>query len=325
MQKKFDGEVFVNFFMLPLHRMILETVVYYDVFDYPLTEFEVWKLLLSSDGEGEKMKSVSLREVMEMLEGSFLRKRLGRARGFVFLYGRDHLVALRIRRQKYADREIRAARWVARVLSFLPFVRMAGITGSLAMKNAERGSDWDFFIVLRAGHIWMGRAVATAALHLLGLRRYGRNVSHRACLNFWVTDHSLEIPLRDIFSSNEYLFLIPLFDDGVFAEFQDENRWMRRFRPHFEPSRLPHFFRVSDTRFSFGMRRFLERIFSNKRLEDFLRNIQKKKIDSNPKTNLPGAIIEATDDRLIFLPHPRGPQVYESFLRRMSDVETAVM
>ena len=30
--------------------MILETVVYYDVFDYPLTEFEVWKLLLMSDG-----------------------------------------------------------------------------------------------------------------------------------------------------------------------------------------------------------------------------------------------------------------------------------
>lgn len=311
--------------MLPLHRMILETVAYYDVFDYPLTEFEVWKLLLASDGGGESMKPVSLREVREMLGGSFLGKRLGRARGFVFLYGRDHLVALRMRRQKYADREIRAARRVARVFSFLPFVRMAGITGSLAMKNAERGSDWDFFVVLRAGHIWTGRMIATIVLHLLGLRRHGRYVSRRACLNFWVTDRSLEIPLQDIFSSGEYAFLIPLFDDGVFVEFQEANRWMRRFRPFLEPSRLPHLFRIPDTGFSSGMRRFLERIVSSERLEYFVRDIQKKKIESNPKTTLPGAIIEANDDRLVFLPHPRGPQVYELFLRRMSDVETAAM
>lgn len=305
--------------------MILETVAYYDVFDYPLTEFEVWKLLLASDGGGESMKPVSLREVREMLGGSFLGKRLGRSRGFVFLYGRDRLVALRIRRQKYADREIRAARRVARVLSHLPFVRMAGITGSLAMKNAERGSDWDFFIVLRAGRIWTGRMIVTGVLHLLKLRRHGRHISRRACLNFWVTDRSLEIPLQDIFSSGEYAFLIPLFDDGVFEKFQEANCWMRRFRPFLEPSRLPHLFRIPDTGFSSGMRRFFECILSNEWLERFLRNLQKKKIESNPKTCFSGAIIEATDDRLVFLPHPRGPQVYELFLRRMSDVETAAM
>jgi predicted nucleotidyltransferase len=311
--------------MLPLHRMILETVAYADVFDYPLTEFEVWKFLLSSDGEGERMKSVSFREVQEILQGSFLSKRLGRFRGFVFLHGREDLVALRMRRQKIADRNIKGAQRIASILRFFPFVRMVGLTGSLAMKNADRGSDWDFFIVLRSGYIWTGRAVVTGLLHLFGLRRHGGKVARRACLNFWVTTESLEIRLKDMFSSNEYFFLIPLFGEKTFAKFQSANAWIRRFRPNFFPARLPHLTSLPDTFFARLSRNVFEVLLVGLRVENVLRALQKKKIDSNPKTLSPEGIIEATDERLVFLPHPRGPKTFESFLARISDVETAAL
>ncbi len=311
--------------MLPLHRMILETVAYYDVFDYPLTEFEVWRLLLASDGGGENIKPVSLRDVTETLEGSFLGKRLGRARGFVFLRGREKLVALRMNRQREADRKLKGARRVAGILRFLPFVRMAGLTGSLAMKNAERGSDWDFFIVLRAGHIWSGRAIVTGFLQLFGLRRHGKRVARRACLNFWVTTRSLVISLKDIFSSNEYFFLIPFFGEKTFSKFQRSNEWMRRFRPNFSIARLPHLLSISDTFLTRFFRDVFEIFFTGLRVENFLRTLQWKKIASNPKTKSSEGIIEATDERLIFLPHPRGPETYELFLRRISDVETSAM
>ncbi|QQS21341.1 MAG: hypothetical protein IPL87_02390 [Candidatus Moraniibacteriota bacterium] len=106
--------------MIPLHRMILETVVYYDVFDYPLTEFEVWQLLIASDGDGEMSAAPSLREVGETLDGSFLSKRLSRSHGFVFVRGRERLVFDRIQKGKRADRDIRRAKRVARVFSALP-------------------------------------------------------------------------------------------------------------------------------------------------------------------------------------------------------------
>lgn len=311
--------------MLPLHRMILETVAYYDVFDYPLTEFEVWQLLLATDGEGERVGRIPFRDVLETLDGSFLRKRLGRFRGFVFLCGREGLVPIRIGRQKRADAQILRARRIAALFRFFPFVRMAGLTGSLAMKNIGRGSDWDFFVVLESGHIWTGRAIATGILHLLGLRRHGKKVSGRACLNFWVTTSSLEIRLKDIFSTNEYLFLIPLFDEGVFVKFQEANAWIRRFRPNFEYARLSHRYRVADTPVSIYVRGFLEKIVSSPRVEKFLRSIQQKKIIANPKTKTADGIIEANDDRLVFLPSPRGPKIFEAFRRRVSDVETSAM
>lgn len=311
--------------MLPLHRMILETVAYADVFDYPLTEFEVWKFLLSSDGEGEKMKSVSFREIREALEGNFVRRRLGRSRGFVFLRGRENLISLRMKRQKIADRNIKGVRRIASILRFFPFVRMVGLTGSLAMKNADRGSDWDFFIVLRSGYIWTGRAAVTALLHLLRLRRHGDKVARRACLNFWVTTHSLEIRLKDIFSSQEYFLLIPLFGERVFAKFQRSNGWMRRFRPNFSVSRIPHESLLFDTVLARWFRSASEVLLAGLRVERLLGVLQRRKIASNPKTQSSEGIIEATDDRLIFLPHPRGPRVFERFRRCISDIETAAL
>ena len=311
--------------MLSLHRMILETVAYYDAFDYPLTEFEVWKLLLMSDGEGMSAPDISFRMVEETLEGSYLRKRLGRARGFVFLRGRDRLIALRLERQRIADRNIRGARRIASILRFFPFVRMVGLTGSLSMKNADRGSDWDFFIVLRSGYIWTGRATVTALLHLFGLRRHGNHIAHRACLNFWVTTRSLEIRLKDLFSSSEYFFIIPLFGEAVFRTFQQSNVWIRWFRPHFRVTRLPHVALLPDTSLARFSRMVGEILLAGLGLESVLRRVQKRKIAANPKTNTSEGIIEATDEALVFLPHPRGPKIFESFRHRMSDIETAAL
>ncbi len=311
--------------MLSLHRAILETVAYYDVFDYPLTEFEVWKLLLVSDGEGASAPDISFRMVEETLDGSYLRKRLGRMRGFVFLRGRDRLVALRMERQRIADRNIRSVRRVAGIMRFFPFVRMVGLTGSLSMKNADRGSDWDFFIVLRSGYIWTGRATVTVLLHLFGLRRHGDHIARRACLNFWVTTRSLEIRLKDIFSSSEYFFIIPLFGEAVFQRFQRSNEWIRRFRPHFSVTEISHGALLVDTPLARFSREIGEILLVGLGLEPVLRRLQKRKIAANPKTSASEGIIEATDEALVFLPHPRGPKVFESFRRRMSDIETAAL
>jgi hypothetical protein len=52
--------------------------------------------------------------------------------------------------------------------------------------------------------------------------------------------------------------------------------------------------------------------------EGFLSHWQKKKIARNPKSRTPGAFIIATDDALIFLPHPKGPVVFDRFKERLA-------
>ena len=311
--------------MFSLQRAILETVAYADALNRPLTPFEIWRNLLDSDGLS-CINRVSLVEILEALESSFLRKRLSFANGFVFLRGREvNLLSRRTYREKFSDRQIMRAQKVARILRYIPFVRMVAITGSLSAKSSDRESDWDFFMILAAGQIWTGRALVAGILHILGLRRHGQHVANRACLNYWITDDALEISEHDLFGSGEYSSLIPLFGDSTFRKFEEENMaWISSFRPLFAPSQARHLLSVSDTRLSRAIRTLLERICSARFLEDKFRSIQHAKILSNPKTRWSGSRIEATDKALVFLPRPAAPRVFDAFRRSLAEVEANV-
>jgi predicted nucleotidyltransferase len=310
--------------MNTLPKDILATVAYYDVFDYPLTGFEVWKYLLRADTDGSEADPVALADVLKALEGEGVRRHLENFQGLYFLRGRKKLVRRRLSAGKAAVSKLRRVRRLAFWLRFVPYVRMVALTGSLAMKNSGPESDWDMLIVLRPGHIWTGRTLVTGFLHLIGKRRHGSKTRDRACLNYWITSDSLEIVTKDLFSSNEYFFLVPLFGGTEFRRFQLKNRWIRRFRPQYGVSELSHCLETDDSLPARVVRDIGEILFSDRLVERGLAAWQKRKIAANPKTRLPGSLVEATDRALIFLPQPQGPAVFEAFKRRMSESESSV-
>jgi hypothetical protein len=199
---------------------------------------------------------------------------------------------------------------------------MVALTGSLAMKNSNPSGDWDLLVVLRSGHIWTGRALLTTVLHVFGKRRHAQDVANRVCLNYWITTQSLEIITKDLFSSNEYFFITPLFGITEFRKFQEKNRWIRRFRPQYEVIQSEHLLCLKDSRAAKLFRDIGEILLSDLALERMLAVMQKKKINANPKTHLAGSFIEATDKALIFLPKPQGPKVFEQFKMRLSEIES---
>lgn len=302
---------------MSLSGNILTTVAYYDALDQPLSSFEIWKHLTVADGDGAD--PVSLGEVAAALDGKDLRRKLSLRDGFFTLPGREDLVARRIRLEKVAVAKLFRVRRLASVLRFVPFVRMIGITGSLAMKRGTADSDWDFFVVLRAGHIWAGRTVLTALLHAIGKRRHGRYEKDRACLNYFVTDDHLVIPTEDLYSANEYRFLIPILGRETFAGFEARNRWIARFKPNFLATEVLPSWYVSDTARAAAVRSFLERHLGSGAIESWLGRWQRRKILRNPKTRVAGGHIEASDRALIFLPRPHGPKVYEKFRTRLGE------
>jgi hypothetical protein len=198
---------------------------------------------------------------------------------------------------------------------------MVALTGSLAMKNSDEDGDWDLLIVLRAGHIWTGRALLSMLLHLFGRRRHGTDVPDRACLNYWVTTDSLEIMTKDLFSSNEYFFIMPLFGFETFRRFQDSNGWIRRFRPQYAPVEVCPVGCARDSRPAKFVRDAGEILLSDRALERRCAAWQRKKIAANPLTHAPGSLIVATDAALVFLPEPQGPKVFEFFRKRLGDIE----
>ncbi len=305
---------------MSLSKDILATLSYYDALDTPLSAFEIWQRLIPADPDGQSSEAVPIGEIVRALDMPDLSARIRSRDGFFFLPGRDALIPDRIHSSKVAVSKLKRIRRLARALRLVPFVRMVGVTGSLAMRRGYPGSDWDFFVVLRAGRIWTGRTVLTASLQLIGKRRHGKYRRDRACLNYFITDDRLEIPTHDLFSANEYTRIIPLFGRETFRRFELQNRWIAGMKPNFRPTELVSVWSVRDARRLREFRDIVERTIDAEWLERWLAGWQKRKIMRNPETKRPGGWIEVTDQALVFLPNPHGPRVYERFRKRFGEL-----
>ncbi len=328
-----------------ISKNILNTVCYYDALDYPLTLFEIWKYLTQTgsdsnenedrginkirrekdsgvDNGDEDNSNYSLQNILKELKtNNNLNAFIKNKRGFYFLKGREGLVDERIKKDKWSVAKIKRLRRLVSLLRVVPFMRMVLVTGRLAMKNAQPKSDWDVLVVLQTGRIWIGRTVITAMSHLLGKRRYGNKTRNRICLNYFITTNSLEIRNKDLFSANEYLFGIPIFDAGdYFKKFQLKNSWIKRYKPNYYLTENKYRKAIGDNYFTKTIRGIFEKIIDFDWLEKYLKKIESEKIKNNPNTGKIGSLIEADDQALIFLPEPQGPKVFEKFKNNVDKI-----
>lgn len=297
-------------------KRIVSTISYYNELDFPLTAFEIWKHLTVLD-EQSVMPNLSLEGILDCLENKELGKYIEEFKGFYFLKGEKELVERRLKRNKIASLKLKRLKMIISLLRLVPFVRMIAVTGRLAMKNSGRNSDWDIFVIIKKGRIWTGRTLVTILTHLIRKRRHGKKIKDRICLNYFITDESLKIDIEgrpfevNLFSANEYSFMIPLFGFKKFRKFEIRNSWIRNLKPNFELTEVKNMRMISDSHFSKFIRKFGEKLLSFDLIEDSLRKLEKEKIARNPKTHIFGSIIEATDESLVFLPKPQGKEIWE--------------
>lgn len=306
-----------------LAKNLLATIAYYDCLDYPLTVFELWKYMIRTDyyaAEKQRAENFSVADVVREMKNNTLGSYVEQLNGFYFLKGRSALVEKRIAGGKISAQKMKQLRGIVKILRFVPFVRMVGVTGRLAMKNAGAKSDWDVLVVCKEGKIWTGRTLVTLAVHLLGKRRHGNHVCDRVCLNYFITDASLEVITKDLFSANEYAFLFPLYGWETYNRFQIKNQWIRTMKPAYALCEIPPLMVMDDNRLTTAIRLLGETVLGADSLERFLKTIEKKKIMENPKTAQEGSLIHAHDDALVFLPHPHGPQVFEQFKKKIGEI-----
>ncbi len=278
-----------------------------------MTSFEIWKYLTrEQEAEGEE-KRYSLWEVCRELESESVSRYVEQRRGFYMLKGRDGLPEKRIIRNKISETKYKILSRAAWWLRTVPFIRMIAVTGSLALKNAESGSDMDVLVVCERGKIFTGRMLLAFAAHLLGRRRHGRRIANRICLNYFITSSSLEINFKDLFSSGEYYAAVPMWGWNTFQKFRRKNTWIQRYKPHYEVESVANLKSVSERGWSSVLRGAGEYLLQSFWIEEFLKKWQVKRIMKNPNTYIPGSVIIASDESLVFLPNPQGPGVYEEF------------
>lgn len=308
--------------MNSLSKKILSTVIYYDILDYPLTAFEVWKYLGADGKINNQTESITLGEIMEELDGKELEKKIENARGFYFLCGKGELVTKRLEKNKLSEQKFKIIKRVVFWLRFVPYVRLIAVTGTVAMKNGGKKSDLDLLIVLKHGRIFLGRTLVTGLVHFMGKRRHGKKIANRICLNCFLTDQTLTSRLQDVFSASEYFFVVPIFGQKYFTEFQKENEWIAKFKTNFSADAVANLKMFSESGLAISTRNLLEKIFDLNifnLLEKKLANWQLERIARDPRTKEPGSIIMADAEALIFFHHAHSLVMDKALQERLNE------
>jgi len=311
--------------MNTLSQNIISTITYYDILDYPMTSFEIWKYLINSqesteiNQENEKKKNFSLEDILKELENENVKRNIEEYEGFYFLVGRKDLVKQRIERNKISNRKIKKARKVIYWLRLVPFIRMIAVAGRVGAKNSQNGSDIDLLIIFKHGKIFTGRFLSTVLVHILGQRRHKNKIANRICLNHFLSD-DFSVSVQDLYSSHSYAFIIPLYGGRIFYKFMQSNNWIKKYRPNisFLENNIKE---LNDSCFSFGIRNFFEIIFKLDWIESILKKWQIKKIRNNPLTQKIGGMIIYNDFELTFWPdfENQGPKIFEKFKKKISN------
>ncbi len=211
--------------ILPIRREIINLLVFFDLFSYPLTAFEIWRYL---DGQYELLELMAILENLSLI--------VSQKNGFYFLAGRDEIVALRSRRYNYTRRKIKIARRFTRLASLCPFVRSVALANVIGDFNLRDESDIDLFIITSPRRLWLTRLLAAGLAKILGRRPTPNEKKDKLCLSFYISlEHLNLVDLKLPGSGREadpYFYywqrsLVPLFDRwGTFKRFLAANDLM---------------------------------------------------------------------------------------------------
>jgi hypothetical protein len=221
--------------MTRIEKAILWTLLYADVFDFPMTKREIHHFLVDT--------VASMEDVDQALDqlGEYITNRTINNQDYFAIRHRAHKVfATRQQRQPAAEILWKKAMRFGAIMSYIPFVRMVSLTGALSMHNASSiDDDIDYLLVVKPGRVW------TARLFAVILVRVSRVFGITLCPNYVLDEESLAQKRQDIFIAHEIAQMCPISGHDVYIKMRNDNRWAEFFLPnakqkfHEEPDRQP--------------------------------------------------------------------------------------
>ncbi len=200
-------------------QAFLSAVMYASVFDYPLTLEQLQQTLVGERAGKEDL--VAWYAASEKLQAAVETRD-----GYFFPRGRGDFLERRHEREVVSRQLLEQLATPLSLVLGMPFVRMVALSGSLAHRNADRGADLDLFVVTSANRTWSVITTLIVLTRVMGWRR-------RLCINYIVSERSLSVEPRDLFSANQIVHLRPLCGTDTYRAFLEANPFIRRYYPNF--------------------------------------------------------------------------------------------
>ncbi len=230
--------------MTTLETAIVKTIAYFDIFDYPLTTFEIWQYL---------EQKTTLREVKDTLSNPSLP--LERSFGFFFLPGRSEIITLRQERYRISNKKIKKLQRRLRLIQWLPGVRLICLANTIGTHNLRQQSDNDLLIITANNQLWSVKLLATALLEIFDLRPTEKDSTDTLCLSFLIDESALNISHcrleTDLYFTYWLAGLIPLYGDPhIYQNLLIANPWLTQALPNWSISNNEPIYRLQKKIFS---------------------------------------------------------------------------
>ncbi len=253
-------------------RSVLKTLLYADIFNFPLRRKELWKFLISNKPYGEKKLFQDLLKLKQLITFD---------KNYIFLKERKKLIKIRERRGKVSKAKLKKADKIIKKISLIPTIKFIGISGALSMRNSEEKDDIDIFVITQNNFVWTTRLLMVLSLMLLGVYRRNNSGNHKdkICLNMILDENNMIFKENswNLYTAHEIIQLIPLFErDGVYTNFIKANNWYKNFLPNAIPAKN-NYLKKKTSYYDYIFITFLKIIFIEKILKFIqIRYMQKK-------------------------------------------------
>ncbi len=213
--------------MNPIQIAIIQTLVYADIFSYPLSWNELVHLLISS----KPIKASAIKkQVNDLIEKRII---LFDKKSSRYAVGKKSFKVFK-KRERSSKKKVVYAIHAINKLKSIPTISLIGLSGGLAMNNADNTDDIDIFIITSPNTLWITRLLATLFLDFFHMRRKPgeKQVKNKICLNMFIDENHLSIPKndRDLFSAHEVLQMKPMVVRGkTYEKFLKANGWVEKY------------------------------------------------------------------------------------------------
>jgi predicted nucleotidyltransferase len=205
-------------YLLATEQNILNTLGYFDLFQYPLTREEIYQFHADKASRAD----------IDMALGILVQGRLVYRVDEFYSLQNDMMLAERRRKgNQLAVKQLQRAAKVAKLLSRFPYVKGVAISGSLSKNFATDKTDIDFFIVTAANRLWIART----CMHLYKKLTFLTGRQHWFCMNYYVDEQEPEIKEQNIFTATEIVTLLPMQGAGSLDNFRAGNAWTKKYFP----------------------------------------------------------------------------------------------
>ncbi len=214
-------------------KAIIKTLAYAAVFQHPLTEAEIWRNLIWL-----AVKKPNFWHFRQTLEKLVAKKRIFKKQKFYYqLKNNSSWLKQRKKKTEIGRPKIAIAQKTAYFLSFLPTLKLIGLSGSLSLGLSQKEADIDLFFVCQKNTLWLTRLLVNLFLIFLDIKRKPnqRQVKDKICPNMFIEENHLKIPEKeqDLYSAYELSFLRVLWQKENYGQkLINANSWVKNYLPN---------------------------------------------------------------------------------------------